>query len=247
MARRLFPLLALLLAAVPARSPAEEPDLGRVDRLIISLTNDFRAEQKRSELAISTPLSKAAQDFADYLAGSDKFSHTADGKDPSRRAKEHGYDYCIVAENIAYEFNSTGWETRQLAREFVRGWQNSPEHRKNMLDADVTEIGVGAAYSRESGRYYAVQEFGRPRSKAFTFKISNHAGAPVRYRVEDHAYTLKPDYTMTHTVCRPPAVHFEWAEGQTAAGGPDRVYQPAPGGRLVVRRAADGTIEVADK
>jgi uncharacterized protein YkwD len=41
------------------------------------------------------------------------------------------------------------------------GWKNSPGHRRNLLLAQVTEIGVGAAKGR-SGRWYFVQLFGSP-------------------------------------------------------------------------------------
>jgi hypothetical protein len=33
-----------------------------------------------------------------------------------------------------------------------------------MLDPDVREIGVGVARSNKTGRYYAVEDFGRPLS-----------------------------------------------------------------------------------
>ncbi len=35
--------------------------------------------------------------------------------------------------------------------------------RKNMLAPEVTETGVAVARSGKTGRYYAVQMFGRPR------------------------------------------------------------------------------------
>ncbi len=142
---------------------ARSPDLVEVERLVVAYTNDFRREQGRPPLAVNARLTNAARSFAGHLARTDQFSHTADGKQPSQRVSEHGYDWSAVAENIGWAFHSGGFDSEQLARQLVEGWKNSPGHRRNLLDPDVTEIGVGVAYGRRSGRYYGAQEFGRPR------------------------------------------------------------------------------------
>jgi len=175
-------------------------------------------------------LTEAAQYFADYLARTSKFSHTADGQQPSDRAKKHGYDYCIVLENIAYEYNSSGFSTEDLARRFVEGWKNSPGHRKNMLDADVTETGVAVARSEKTGYYYAVQEFGRPHALAIAFKVSNHADAMVEYTVGDQKFSLPPRYTRKHDQCRPQDVTFRWPEGE----GEPKTVRPVNGDNYVI-------------
>ena len=92
-------------------------------------------------------LAKTARYFADYMARTDNYGHTADGRQPSARATEHGYDYCVVAENIAYQFSSTSFETGELVDGFVEGWKQSPGHRKNILDDTVIDTGVAVAYS----------------------------------------------------------------------------------------------------
>ena len=148
---------------------AKIPEVGVVTRLIMEGTNEFRKEEGRAELKSQPQLVATARDFADFLARTDKFSHEADGSDPSERAKKHDYDPCIVAENIAYEYNSAGFESDELARRFIEGWKKSPGHRKNMLDPDLLEAGMAVAQSKESGKYYAVQVFGRPRSAAIEF------------------------------------------------------------------------------
>src|SRR5205085_9863408 len=122
---------------------------------------------------------------------------------PADRAKEHGYDYCIVLENIAYQYDSTGFTTEKLGGGFFTGWKESPGHRRNMLDPDVTETGVAIARSADTGYYYAVQLFGRPKSLRIEFRIANSTGAVVRYKVGDREYDLPPGVVMTHEVCRP--------------------------------------------
>jgi len=77
----------------------------------------------------------------------------------------HGYDDCLVAETIANQVRSTGFTADDLVKTFVSGWKNSPERRKNMLDPDVTDIGVAVARRSDSPTYLAVQMFGRSRKR----------------------------------------------------------------------------------
>src|SRR5689334_15910645 len=165
--------LAVLLLACSLTPPAaraqvgpdpKNPDLDRAARQVIDQTNQFRRAEKRGDVTINAKLMATARYFADFMARTDKYGHEADGSDPAGRAKKHGYDYCLIAENIAYVFSSEGFTTEELAKQFVEGWKNSPPHRKNMLDPDVTETGVAIARSTTSGKYYAVQMFGRPKS-----------------------------------------------------------------------------------
>lgn len=195
-------------------APDSSVDLKQAGQQIFSLTNRFRAQHDRGELKINAELSRAAQEFADYLARTDTFSHTADGKRPSQRVREHGYRYCLVAENIAEEYNSAGFTTAALARAFVTGWRHSPEHRKNMLDGDLEDLGVGVARSQRTGRYYAVQDFGRPKSKAIAFRITNETDAALHYTVDGQSFTLDPHYTATHTRCRPPELDVSGARSK---------------------------------
>ncbi|HZY84712.1 MAG TPA: CAP domain-containing protein [Gemmataceae bacterium] len=158
---------ALVWWAWPRREAppqARTADVAEVERLVVAYTNEFRREQGRPPLKVNDRLTKAAGYFADYLARTDRFSHSADGKQPSERATQHGYAWSVVAENIGWAYNSGGFSSEELARELVEGWKNSPGHRRNMLDPDVTEIGVAVAYGKWSGRYYGAQEFGRPKS-----------------------------------------------------------------------------------
>ena len=106
----------------------------------------------------------------------------ADGSRPADRAARHGYEFCVIAENIAYAYNSEGYTTEELGATFVEGWKHSPGHRRNMLDPDVSQTGVAVARSEKTGYYYAVQMFGRPRSQAIEFQVSNRTEAEVAYR-----------------------------------------------------------------
>jgi len=208
------------------------PDLGEVTRLIMEGTNSFRKQEGRGELKSLPRLVATARDFADFLARTDKFSHEADGSKPTERAKKHDYDPCIVAENIAYEYSSTGFATEDLARRFIEGWKKSPGHRKNMLDPDVLEAGMAVAQSKESGKYYAVQVFGRPRSAAIEFSVANESDAKIEYRLGDEDFSLEPRVIRTHQQCRASALRFAWTE---AEGKPES-FQPGQGDRFIVTK-----------
>ena len=59
------------------------------------------------------------------MANTGNLSHTADGRQPVERATAQGYDHCIVLENIAYSYRSSGYDAPALARDMVEGWKKS--------------------------------------------------------------------------------------------------------------------------
>jgi uncharacterized protein YkwD len=241
-------LLAGFLAPTPARGQAapdpQRPDLNRSAQQVIDRTNRFRQDQKWDTVTVNPKLMETAKDFADFMARTDLYGHEADGRDPAGRAKQHGYDDCLVAENIAYAFSSAGFTTEGLARQLVEGWENSPPHRKNLLDADVTETGVAVARSADTGLYYAVQVFGRPKALAVEFRIANRAGVPVRYTVGEQSFDLQPQTVMTHQLCRPEDVTFHWPGESGAAAKGAQTIRPANGERYVVVRSSAGALSV---
>jgi uncharacterized protein YkwD len=220
------------------------PDLARVKEDILSSTNQFRRQHGRQDLQVNQKFAEAAQYLADYMARTDKYSHTADGKEPWERAAQYGYAYCIVLENIAYEFSAEGFRTNDLAQQFMKGWEQSPPHRKNLLDPDVYDIGVGLAYSSRTGRYYAVQDFGRPKSKEIVFKITNSSDSLVKYTIDGKEFSIDPGYTITYEHCRPPQVRFPLPDPQSSARTENITLQPRNGGHYVIRKDKSGHIKV---
>lgn len=230
--------------ASPSSRPT--PDLAAVAKRIIHQTNDFRKQHGRQQVRSDSKLMKTAADFAQYMAEHDKYGHTADGRRPAQRASQHGYEYCIVTENIAYQYSSRGFGGKRLARRFENGWEDSPGHRKNMLDRDVTETGVGVARSASSGAYYAVQMFGRPKSKQIEFQVANPGADTVEYTLKGRGsqkdFSLPPRVTRTHQRCRPGKLEFQ-EDGKrrtiaienggryTVAGKPDQVSAQRDGGQ----------------
>jgi uncharacterized protein YkwD len=210
---------------------AESPDLEQATSGIVEGTNLFRRDQGLKPVQVNPKLTEAAQYFADYMARNDRYGHTADGKRPSQRAAEHDYEYCLVAENIAYQFSTHHINPDDLVETFLEGWKQSPEHRKNLLEEAATETGVAISQSEESGYYYAVQMFGRPRSEMIEFQIANRSDADIEYRIGEQTYPLPPRYTRTHQRCREGEVTFHWPED---ANPKKEIMSPSNGESLII-------------
>jgi uncharacterized protein YkwD len=139
---------------VPATSSLGTSSL--LEREIVDLTNQARAQQGLPALRVSDQLVSAAQTHSRDMARLNVLDHVlADAAQPtlSSRAEAVGYDFSWLGENIAFNYAD--------AQAVVTGWMNSPGHRANILNANFTEIGVGVAWNG-SGQPYFTQEFGRP-------------------------------------------------------------------------------------
>jgi hypothetical protein len=227
-------VLPWMLVAGPV-SGQGSPAPNQVTELVVVLTNEFRAQEGRKRVEMNARLTSAARYFAGHMAETGKFAHDADGSAPESRATQHGYDYCIVSENIAYRYSSAGFATRELAQGFVEGWKNSPGHRKNMLDPDVTETGAAVARGSRTGYYYAVQMFGRPTTQAIKVSIANRSNVAIPYRLGSRSYTLAPRQTRTHQQCRSDELRFDWPGGQR-----DTTISPKDGDRYSIGRTDAG-------
>ncbi|MGH7199759.1 MAG: CAP domain-containing protein [Planctomycetaceae bacterium] len=221
------------------------PDLDRVEQLIIEQTNEFRVEHDRQKVKPNEQLNAAAEDFAGYMARTNRYGHTADGNRPSERAKTHGYEYCLVSENIAYQFSTAGFETEELATRFVEGWIDSEGHRKNMLEPAVVDIGVAVAKTEGEQKYFAVQMFGRPQSMHRQFQVLNQSGTAVTYRIGDKEFLLPPLVSRTHFRCTQVKLTFtEAGTGDEAAKLEGQIIQPETGTRYVIESVTDGALSI---
>ncbi|MDB4915881.1 MAG: uncharacterized protein JWM95_3525 [Gemmatimonadetes bacterium] len=120
-------------------------------------TNAQRKSLGLPVLARNALLMRAAQIQADQMAASDTFEHQLPGAAypnlESRISAVH-YVHSTAAENIAEGYSS--------AAAVVAGWMTSPGHRANIVSTAFTEMGAGAATSKNGHRYH-VQVFARPR------------------------------------------------------------------------------------
>ncbi len=183
-----------------AKPPEPSPD--QVESEIAEAANSFRADNHLGGLDRNALLSEEARHFAAYLASTGRFSHTADGREPGERARAVGYDYCVLAENIALEEDTSGFEAQRLTRLFMAGWEASPGHRRNLLEPKVTETGVGVARAPGGGhRYLAVQVFGQPISARYRFSIQNRTAMAIGYAFDGEHRRLPAYSTLVHDTC----------------------------------------------
>jgi uncharacterized protein YkwD len=159
-------------------------DTSKVARMVVEQTNALRRQHELPSLKRNQKLVETARYFVAFMARTEKYGHRADGQNPSERADEHGYEYCIVLENIGYAYGVTGFESEELADQFMSGWRNSAGHRENLLDPDVLETGVAVSESANERQYFVVQMFGRPLAQAIRFEISNASDQNINYSVK---------------------------------------------------------------
>ena len=120
------------------------PDLkGKEDwkKETIDFINAIRQENKLTPLKPNDRLDNMAQFHSDDMAIRDYVSHHSIEKiDVAGRAKEAGYHYAVLLENIGVGKSS--------GREIVEKWLESDDnpYRKNLLDAEIEDIGVGYRY-----------------------------------------------------------------------------------------------------
>jgi len=229
---------AVILLATGAAAPT--PSAQRIESQVLQTANGFRAEHGLAPLQSNAVLTADARAFAEYMARTGRFSHTADGRDPAQRARAAGYDYCTLEENIAYEEDDAGYGADRLAGIFMANWEASPGHRRNLLDAEVTETGVAVARAPNRGRlqrYVAVQEFGQPHWMRYSFEIDNRTPARIPFSFDGSDGELAPRSSMRESTCATGDIVFP-------SLGRDRSrYAAEPGARYVLTSSA-GEVQV---
>jgi uncharacterized protein YkwD len=155
--------LYILLYAVPqaehfSRETTGLRDLGQVRSAMLAAVNAERRKAGVPPLTASSKLDQAAQRHAEDMLARNYFAHESpERKTVRERAKEAGYDWRAIGENIA--------EGQTSVAEVMDTWMHSPGHRRNILDRDFKELGVGLALGRNGSgwRVKWVQAFGTRR------------------------------------------------------------------------------------
>ncbi|MEU6347614.1 CAP domain-containing protein [Streptomyces sp. NPDC046977] len=141
-------------ASAPAQAPGSAPSgtLNANLTSLVKLVNQERAKAGCSALTVNARLTDAAQEHSADMADTGTMSHTgSDGSTPSDRISAAGYNWRSYGENVAYGYSSPS--------AVMKGWMNSPGHKRNILDCSFKEIGVGLA---QPGSYWT-QDFGASR------------------------------------------------------------------------------------
>ena len=223
------------------------PDIPDTEAAIISMTNEFRLANKLGPVTPNAQLTAAARAYAKMLSGTKELSHLLAGTTPAIRAKNAGYAYCQIGENLASAFDSRGFSADGYAKLAVEGWEHSPGHRKNMLLPYVTETGVAVMRAGPNDpRYIAVQLFARPRAMNISFKIKNTSANAVPYTLAGQQHSADAHGTLTLTACMPREISFS-TDVRTGAKGHyetrnGQVYtlKPVDGGGVIVELTEPG-------
>jgi uncharacterized protein YkwD len=215
-----------------AASSADQP----VSRTLLERTNALRVSSGWVPLSTDARLTEAAERFSVFMAATDRYGHEADGHTPAERAKAHGYAFCAIGENIAVVAGADGGDgAPDLAQRVFDNWSASLPHRRNMLDGDMSEVGIASARSIKTGRVYAVQLVGRPSTAAVVVSLVNRTRATVRYDFAGETFSLEPGVTRTHSRCRKALLALKDPDLDARAAKP---ITTTPGARY---RIEDGT------
>ncbi len=148
-----------MAGAAPSRAtPPAVGKYGATESRIFDLINAQRQHQGLRPLVYNPQLDRMAKIQAENMARYQKMAHVIpDASLPTlgARAQYVGYVYGRLSENVALGYPN--------AETVVEGWMNSSGHRRNILDGEVIETGIGIARSSAGGLYYC-QVFGRPLS-----------------------------------------------------------------------------------
>ncbi|RDY27226.1 sporulation protein [Romboutsia weinsteinii] len=118
---------------------------------VVNLVNVERSKQGLKPLTLNAKLSNVATTKSQDMINKNYFDHTSPTYgSPFDMMKQFGISYRTAGENIAMG--------QRTPSEVVNAWMNSEGHRKNILSANFTEIGVGVA-KNSNGSIYWTQMF----------------------------------------------------------------------------------------
>jgi len=195
---KVFAIIAIIIAPTPAEL-ASGIDTG----ILVSLTNQSRADAGLPALTVDPKLTSAAQSKAQYMLDNQIFAHG----DPWSFIKGAGYDYLYAGENIAVDFTTS--------ESIHNAWMASPSHRANILRSEYENIGIAAIGGTFEGNetVMVVQMFGTPKVQGTTTITPTPTPAPTPTSTPvptatptpTPTPTLTPTPTPTADTTKPPA------------------------------------------
>src|SRR3954467_7116028 len=109
-------LLGLLFGLVRAdKKDKSSTELSKEEKALLTLTNKERAKEDLPLLEPHQLLVKIAREHSTNMAKQGQMTHKLDGKGPAERAKDAGYRYARIGENVA-------WSEGGTLKEIVKGW-----------------------------------------------------------------------------------------------------------------------------
>jgi len=103
-----------------------------------SMISGYRQNNGLGAVALDPELTRLAQEHTRTMVAKNKLDHDL-GRPFQERIRRSGYNAKAAVENV-----SAGYHT--LAEAFS-GWRDSPPHRANMLNKNVTHMGIAAQHA----------------------------------------------------------------------------------------------------
>jgi uncharacterized protein YkwD len=119
------------------------------EKILFDHVNEARVLTGLPALRWDTNLAAAARKHCSLLVQHEELSHQFPGEEGVKeRARHAGAEFSVVAENVAVAGSPD---------EIHYEWMHSPPHRANILDAELTAIGIAEMPGNKG--LYAVQDF----------------------------------------------------------------------------------------
>lgn len=121
---------------------------------VLDLVNVERTSRGLKPLKLDSNLSNVATTKSQDMINKNYFSHTSPTYgSPFDMMKKFGISYRTAGENIAMG--------QRNPKEVVTAWMNSEGHRKNILNANFTDLGVGVAKDAKGTIYWTQMFIGK--------------------------------------------------------------------------------------
>jgi uncharacterized protein YkwD len=176
-------MLSVVVAPAAATRRPGQPEIrvSNLEHRVSDLINKERRDHKLTALVFDERLSKIARGHSHDMAARSFFSHTnPEGQDATARGKLAGFtcrkqitrntfseglgenlfqDNLYSRIRISGDTRSYDWNApEEIAEHSLKGWMNSPPHRRNILDGHYGQTGIGIAVS-DDDKVYITQLF----------------------------------------------------------------------------------------
>lgn len=197
---------AALVVVLPGPARAASADESR----LVDLSNGVRASAGVPALAVDPTLSAVAQAWAATMAGAGTISHN-----PALSTRLTGWTK--IAENVGM-----GPDLDTVHRALVA----SPPHHANLVDPELTLIGVGVV--RAGGNVFVVEDFMRPANAATVVTNTTPPSTSAPRATAPPATTATRPRPTTTTTVPPPRAAIATPPPPVVAGGPPPEAPAAP-------------------
>ena len=133
----------------------EKRPISFLEKLIYEKVNEERIRYNLPRLEWTSDVADVARKHSEDMGIKGYFAHENQEKEMvSERLERNGIVFTVSAENL---FKCENYP--DVVEEAVEGWMESPGHRENILNTEVTETGVGIYKVEGKNGYYITQNF----------------------------------------------------------------------------------------